>query len=163
MATASGLVAVLNEEKNAVKEVRDLGPVPVSIKAGFVLPLVVVRPALGPNQVHGNYTDIIAADKVTRTFTVITLDLNLIDQKTLNDALTAEGSIVRSLGLVLFQAINQQNLVVLDTVNTIRGKLVPPLAAFTVADFKAALAAKGDTAFYTMPEFLAALQAKMRN
>lgn len=82
------------------------------------------------------------------------------DQAALNAALQAEGSIVRALGLVLFNAINAQNLVVLDAVNELRVKaLLPP---YNVNQFRTALDAKQGQPFYTMEEFLAALQAQMR-
>ena len=59
------------------------------------------------------------------------IDFDKLDQDTLNNALTAEGSVVRALALV-----------VLDQINALRIKT-------------------GDKA-YTMPQFMAALRAKMR-
>lgn len=40
----SGLVAILNEQ-GAITEVRDLGPKPIAVKPGRVLPLVDMKPA----------------------------------------------------------------------------------------------------------------------
>ena len=167
MAKLSGPVAILNAAQNAVVELRDLGPVPVDVKAVFVRQFVEVRPALSVNQVYGGFSDNITSSKVTRTYSVVTLDLAAIDQATLNAALVAEGSVVRALGLVLFDAINQQNLVTLDAVNELRTTIrtlspTTQLPNYTVAQFKAALVAKGKTPFYTMDEFVGALQALMR-
>ena len=85
---------------------------------------------------------------------------DFIDSKNLNAALVEPGSVVRALGLVLFDTINRQNLVTLDAVNELRVKAA--LQPYTVAQFKAALAAKQGQVFYTMAEFLDALQAQMR-
>jgi len=89
------------------------------------------------------------------------VDLGAEDQARLNAALTAEGSVVRALGLVLFEAINAQNLVTLDAVNELRDFAGLPL--YSVNDFRQALAAKAGQDFYTMQEFLDALQAQMRS
>ena len=167
MAKLTGKIAILNAAKTAIVEVRDLGPAGTEVKPEFVRQYVEVRPALGANQVHGGYSELITATVATRTYTVITLDLAAIDLAALNAALTAEGSVVRALGLVLFDAINQQNLVTLDAVNELRSTIralspTTQLPNYTVAQFKAALVAKGKTPFYTMDEFVGALQALMR-
>lgn len=60
-----------------------------------------------------------------------TIDLSAVDQDTLNVALTAEGSVVRALALVLLQEIN-----------TLRSKVIPPLPAYTQAQLVSALKAK---------------------
>lgn len=62
---------------------------------------------------------------------IVPPDWNAIDQEALNSALAAEGSVVRALALVLLQEIN-----------TIRGKLVPPLQPYTQAQLVAALKSK---------------------
>ena len=67
----SGLVAILQD--GAVVELRDLGPKPVACKPGFVLPVIEDKPALGPNQRHGDPTLEIAADAVTRHWPVLDL------------------------------------------------------------------------------------------
>lgn len=62
---------------------------------------------------------------------LISPNVSLADQVALNAALSAEGSVVRALALVLLQEIN-----------TIRGKLSPTLPAYTQAQLVAALKAK---------------------
>lgn len=66
-----------------------------------------------------------------RPFTPTSPDWSTVDQDALNAQLAAEGSVVRALALVLLQEIN-----------TIRTKLVPPLPAYTQAQLVAALKAK---------------------
>lgn len=106
MAELSGLVAILNDAGTQVIEVRDLGPIPVAVKAGKVRQLVIIRPVLGADQYHGNPADNIQPAQVTRTYPVLTYDYTAIDQATLNAALVAPGSVVRALGLVMFTAVN---------------------------------------------------------
>jgi len=134
MAKLSGIVAVLNSAKTAVREIRDLGSTPIDVKAGWVLPFVEVRPALSANQYYSGSSDVIAADKVTRTWAVATYDYPAIDAAALNAALIAEGSVFRALGLVLFDEINKMRT----------NPITTPRPA------------------YTMQQFLEALQANMR-
>ena len=88
------------------------------------------------------------------------IDLSLLDQETLNNAHIQDGSVVRAPGLTLFDAINAQNLVVLDTVNELR--VIAGKPVYTVAQFRSALIAKQGKPFYTLDEFTATLKAKMR-
>ncbi|MCA0279070.1 MAG: hypothetical protein LCH86_24000 [Proteobacteria bacterium] len=167
MTKLTGKVAILNAAKTAIVEVRNLGPVGTDVKPELVRQYVEVRPALGANQVHAGYSDLITATVATRTYTVVTLDVAALDMAALNTTLTSDGSVVRALGLVLFDAINQQNLVTLDAVNELRTTIrtlspATQLSNYSVAQFKAALVAKGKTPFYTMDEFVGALQALMR-
>lgn len=62
---------------------------------------------------------------------MLTPDVGAMDQATLNAALSAEGSVVRALALVLLQEIN-----------TIRQKLPTPLPAYTTNQLIAALRSK---------------------
>ena len=98
----SGLVAVLNSTKDQVVEVRDLGPRPVAVKEGFALPIQENKPALGTNQQYEGFTYTIQAAKVIRNWTVVAKATNTeIDQANLNEALAAQGSVVRGLALVV--------------------------------------------------------------
>ena len=67
----SGVVAIL--EGGAVVELRDLGPSPVAVKPGFVLPVVEDKPALGVNQTYGEPTFEIGPTAVTRHWPVVDL------------------------------------------------------------------------------------------
>lgn len=89
------------------------------------------------------------------------IDYPALDQSALNEALTAQGSVVRSLGLLLLDTINRQNLVTLDAVNELR--TVAGLPAYSVQDFRNALASKDGIVFYSMEEFVDALGALMRD
>lgn len=68
----SGIVAIL-DENGSVVETRDLGPVPVGCKPGFVLPLEDDKPELGKDQAHGDPTFDVLEDKVIRHWPVIDL------------------------------------------------------------------------------------------
>lgn len=71
----SGPVAVLSEDGQSVIQTRDLGDVPVGVKAGRVLPLVEVRPELTEGQLLGAYTDVIGAAQVVRTWSIAPLEM----------------------------------------------------------------------------------------
>lgn len=101
------MVAILNEDKTAVKEIRNLGPNPVPVKAGFVLPYREVKPALGADQYYNGFSDNIQAVEVIRTFTVATFDYDASDTNSLNAALMEPGSVLRALAEVVFVEINK--------------------------------------------------------
>lgn len=62
----SGKVAII--QNGVVAEVRDLGPDPVSVKPGTVLPFIEVYPELGAGDELAGYSDEIGKDSVTRTW-----------------------------------------------------------------------------------------------
>lgn len=75
MTTLSGLVAILSEDLQSVENVKDLGPDPVAIKPGRVLPLENVEPTIPAGYERGEPSYAIGADKVTRTWAVNKLPL----------------------------------------------------------------------------------------
>ena len=72
MEKIAGLVAILNDARDGVKEVRDLGPDAVAVKPGAVLPFVEVKPDLGAGEVLDSYSDAIGETEVTRTWSKTT-------------------------------------------------------------------------------------------
>lgn len=129
MAQLSGVVAVLSVDGLTVIDVRDLGPRPVDVKPGRVLPLVESKPVLTAGQDYGVPTFTIAAEKVTRTWPVVTIEYASLDQAALNAALMEQGSVVRALGLVMFAEINKL-------------RVAGGSAAYTMPQFLAALKAQ---------------------
>ena len=75
MTTLSGLVAILSDDGQSVVEVKDLGPDPVAVKPGRVLPLENVEPTIPAGYERGEPSYAIGADKVTRTWAVVKSDL----------------------------------------------------------------------------------------
>lgn len=71
MTTLSGLVAIL-DINGAITGYRDLGPVPVQVKDGRVLPVEDIRPPLGEGEDYGAPTVEKQAAKVVRTWPVVT-------------------------------------------------------------------------------------------
>lgn len=68
----SGLVAVL-DENGTVIETRDLGPTPVAVKPGRVLPLVEDKPELGTDQTYGTPTYEVGPDQVIAHYPVVAI------------------------------------------------------------------------------------------
>lgn len=68
----SGPVAILAEDGQSVVETRDLGPVPVGVKPGRVLPLIEIRPEA---ERLGSFADVIGQESVTRTWSVAELEI----------------------------------------------------------------------------------------
>lgn len=71
----SGLVAILSDDGLSIAEIRDLGPEPVDVKPGRVLPLDNVEPNIPAGYKRGEPSYSIGADKVTRTWAVSKLPL----------------------------------------------------------------------------------------
>lgn len=72
MAELSGIVGILDEEGNFI-ETRDLGPKPIVVKPGRVLPFVEVMPKLGKDQTYGVPVVEIAEDQIIKSWPVIDL------------------------------------------------------------------------------------------
>lgn len=68
----SGLVAIL-DENGGVIETRDLGPDPIAVKPGRVLPLIEDRPALGADQTYGAPTYEVGESEVTARYPIVTV------------------------------------------------------------------------------------------
>ncbi len=69
MAELSGLVGILDEEGNFV-EVRDLGPRPISVKPGRVLPFVEIMPQLEADQRYGEPSVEITEQQIVKTWPI---------------------------------------------------------------------------------------------
>lgn len=133
MAELSGWVVVLVAPGGpgaAIKDIRNLGSNPVAVKPNLVIPVAEVKPTLSTGQEYGIPTITHDGITATRTWPVVTSKLpSDFDQDALNAELTAEGSIVRGLALVL-----------LDEVNALRTQAGLPTR--TVAQLKNAIRAK---------------------
>lgn len=71
MTKLSGVVAILDDQ-GAVIGYRDLGPVPIEVKPGRVLPVEDVKATLAEGQVLGAPVVVKRSDKVVRTYAAIT-------------------------------------------------------------------------------------------
>jgi len=107
MATLSGVVAVLNEAEDAVEEIRYLGDKPIEVKGTRARPFIEVKPDLTPGYEYGGFSDDIQEDMVTRTWDIIPIDYDVLDQDRLNDELQKDGSVVRALAELVFEEINK--------------------------------------------------------
>ena len=76
MTTLSGLVVLLDAQ-GGITGYRDLGQVPVQIKDGRVLPVEDIYPPLTKGEVYGPPTVEKLADKVVRTWSVVTESVQL--------------------------------------------------------------------------------------
>ena len=110
MTELSGLVAILADPGGlgaAVLDVRNLGPDPVPVKSGRVIPLVEVFPTiLQGEELSGSS---IMHDGVTATRTWLKRTMKTVaelDQDTLNNALAEEGGLVRAMAEVMLSEIN---------------------------------------------------------
>ena len=71
MSKLSGLVAILTEDLSSVQELKDLGPTPIGVKPGRVLPLEDIE-VLAPEGYHlSNEIFTILEDKVIRSWEVV--------------------------------------------------------------------------------------------
>lgn len=70
MTMQSGLVAVLDDTRTRIAEIRDLGPDPVPCQDGAVLPFLEIAPTLAENQRVTGAVDTISSDQVVRTWIV---------------------------------------------------------------------------------------------
>ena len=70
MTMLSGLVAVLDETRTRIAEIRDIGADPVPCQDGAVLPFLEIAPTLAEHQRAAGVVDTIGSDQVVRTWTV---------------------------------------------------------------------------------------------
>lgn len=119
MALRSGLVAIV--DAGAVREYRDLGNIPVECKPS-VLPVEDIRPPLSAGDEYGAATVELRADKVVRTFSIISAAALADAEK--ERSIDALGAAFR----ILFNHENR--------IRALEGK-----AAVTAAQFRAALKA----------------------
>ena len=70
MTELSGLVAILSDDGRSVVEIRDLGPDPVAVKPGRLLPVIDKVPALAAGEMLGEVSYKINKASVTRTWAV---------------------------------------------------------------------------------------------
>ena len=87
MTELSGLVAILSDDGQTVIETKDLGPDPVGVKPGRVLPLADVEPTIPAGYARGEPIYTIEADKVTRTWEVTKLPFPLLTKRQIKRAL----------------------------------------------------------------------------
>lgn len=86
----SGWVAILNVAGNAVTEARDLGPQPINVKAGRVMPLVDDAPPLADGETFGAASYEIRENDVLRTWAVEPAPRRLIAKSIVLSRLTDE-------------------------------------------------------------------------
>jgi hypothetical protein len=156
MAELSGRVAILNEDATAVVAIRDLGNVPVPVKGNLCRPFEEIIPEYDPNtEILVHSADVIAADKVTRTFQKQAIDFETIDQDKLNNALVEDGSVVRALALLILDEFNAHAKKINDILDAAD-------AASSLATFKTAMAAINNQPIRTVEQLKSALITKMR-
>ena len=74
MTELAGQVAILSEDGQSVTDVRDLGPVPVPVKAGRVLPLITLSQDIPPGYVLGTVpTYTVLADRVEVSYGLVAI------------------------------------------------------------------------------------------
>jgi len=69
----SGLVAILSDDGLSIAEIRDLGPEPVDVKPGRVVPLIDTHPVLKSGEKEGTETIVLNGDHADRTWSVVAL------------------------------------------------------------------------------------------
>ena len=91
MSKMSGLVAILGDGGSVVSY-RDLGPDPIDVKPGMVLPVVDVRPDLGARQHYGDLVVVVGESEVTRTWPVENDPLPALTKRQICGALIRSGT-----------------------------------------------------------------------
>lgn len=71
MTTLSGLVAILDVNGQPTGEVRDLGPKPIQVRPGRVVPVDDVKPELRAGEEYGSPTLVIVDGRAVRTYPAI--------------------------------------------------------------------------------------------
>ena len=91
MSELTGIVAILSEGLDAIEEYRDLGPVPVAVKADRCWPVIDVKPELLDGQYHGEPIATLEAGFVRRTYPVVDLTVDIDDLNAERDSRLALG------------------------------------------------------------------------
>ena len=77
MSELTGVVAILSEGLDAIEEYRDLGPIPVAVKADRCLPVIDVMPELLDGQYLGEPTATIETGAVYRIYPVVNVTVDI--------------------------------------------------------------------------------------